>query len=125
MRVGILLTRGKHLHDYIISIRGEVWVHTTRLTCHLPLKCLCKARKMSGRVFVRYGYRFCLILRFFLFDFETVPTVWYFLFFILFVHFITFLSAHNNVFGCSANLYYYTSHTFFYINFIAIKILFP
>ena len=24
MRVGILLTRGKHLHDRVISLRGEV-----------------------------------------------------------------------------------------------------
>ena len=29
MRVGILLTCGKHLHDSIISPRGEVWVHKT------------------------------------------------------------------------------------------------
>jgi len=33
--VGILLTGGKHLHDCIISLRGEAWVHITSLT--LPL----------------------------------------------------------------------------------------
>ena len=32
VRVGILLTRGKLLHDCIISLRGEVWVHKTSLT---------------------------------------------------------------------------------------------
>jgi len=30
-RVGILLTRGKHLHDRIISLKGEVWAHKTSL----------------------------------------------------------------------------------------------
>jgi len=34
-RVGILLTSGKHLHDRIISQRGEFWSHKTSLT--LPL----------------------------------------------------------------------------------------
>ena len=33
--VGILLTGGKHLHDCIISLRGEAWVYITSLT--LPL----------------------------------------------------------------------------------------
>ena len=27
--VGIYLTRGKHLHDRIISLRGEGWTHKT------------------------------------------------------------------------------------------------
>jgi hypothetical protein len=30
--LGILLTRGKHLHDHIISLRVEVWTHTIGLT---------------------------------------------------------------------------------------------
>ena len=32
MRVGILLTCGKDLHVRIISLRREVWDHTTSLT---------------------------------------------------------------------------------------------
>ena len=32
VRVGILFTYGKHLHDHIISQRGEVWAHTISLT---------------------------------------------------------------------------------------------
>ena len=32
VRVGILNTRGKHLHDHIISIRGDIWVHKSSLT---------------------------------------------------------------------------------------------
>ena len=35
MWVDILLTCGKHLHERIISLREEVWVHKTSLT--LPL----------------------------------------------------------------------------------------
>ena len=30
--VGILITCGKHLHDYIISLRGQVWAQKTSLT---------------------------------------------------------------------------------------------
>jgi hypothetical protein len=32
VKVGILLTREKHLQDRIISIRRDVWVHKTSLT---------------------------------------------------------------------------------------------
>ena len=35
VRIGILLTCGKHLHNCIISLIGEVWTHITSLT--LPL----------------------------------------------------------------------------------------
>jgi hypothetical protein len=34
-RVDILLTNGKHLHDRIISVRGEVWAHKTSLASPL------------------------------------------------------------------------------------------
>ena len=32
VRVGILITRGRHLHACIISLRGEVWANKTSLT---------------------------------------------------------------------------------------------
>ena len=32
MGVGMLLTRGNHLHDRIISLRVEVWIHITSLS---------------------------------------------------------------------------------------------
>ena len=32
MNVGILLTRGKHVHDRIMSLRVETWAHRTSLT---------------------------------------------------------------------------------------------
>jgi hypothetical protein len=35
VRVGILITYGKHFDDCIISLRGEVWAHKTSLTTPL------------------------------------------------------------------------------------------
>ena len=64
MRVGILLTCGKHVHDCIISLRGEVWVHKANLIPPLLLKCLYQARKVSAFVLVCFRYRFFLFLRF-------------------------------------------------------------
>jgi len=58
VRVDILLMCGKHLHDRIISLPGEVWY-----ICVLG-----------------YGYRFSLVSSIFRFDFGTVLMVWYFLF---------------------------------------------
>jgi hypothetical protein len=37
---GILLTWAKHLYDPIISIRGEVWDHTTSLALSLFIEVL-------------------------------------------------------------------------------------
>jgi len=49
--IGILLTCGKHVHDCIISLRGEIWTHKT-LTRQFLLKCLYQSRKVSDNVFV-------------------------------------------------------------------------
>ena len=47
------------INDCIMSLRGEVWAHTTD---SIP-KCLNQDRKVGGHLFV-FGYRFCLFLRF-------------------------------------------------------------
>ena len=52
VRVGILLTCGKHLYDSITSLRVEVLAHTPSLTSHMLLKCIYQARKISCYVFV-------------------------------------------------------------------------
>jgi hypothetical protein len=39
MRVGILLTYGKDLHDHIISLRGEALAHSTSLSPPLLFYC--------------------------------------------------------------------------------------
>ena len=51
VRTDILLSCEKHMHDGIISLRGEVWAYQTGLNTPL-LKCLYQARKMSGHVCV-------------------------------------------------------------------------
>ena len=64
VRVGILLTRGKHLHDCIISLRGEVSAHKRSLTLPLFIEVLVPSQKVSGHVFVCWTYQFYLFLRF-------------------------------------------------------------
>ena len=69
VRAGILLTCEKHFHECIISLRGEVWVHNTCFPHHFLLKCLYKAREVSGGVSV------CFDFYDFLLDFGTVSTM--------------------------------------------------
>jgi len=47
VRVGILLTRGNHLHDRIISLRGKGWVHETSLTLPRYLNTCTKVDKWA------------------------------------------------------------------------------
>ena len=73
-RVDILLTWGKHLHDSIISLRGEVWRHKTGLTPPpFFIKMLCAK---PGKLAVMY---LCVrVLRFStisIFNSGIVPTV--------------------------------------------------
>ena len=86
VRVDILLTRRKHLHD-IISL--------TNLSHHFLLKCLYQARKERCHMFVYWGYRFCFFLRFLIFNFGIVPTMWYFLFFLF--HYFKNLKNHGGL----------------------------
>ena len=80
VRMDILLAFGKHLHDRIISLRGDGWSYKTGLTpplfteVHIPNQesqwsCIC----------VCQGYRYCLFYDLIL-NFRIVPTVWYFCF---------------------------------------------
>ena len=50
VRFGILLARGKHLHDLIISLRGGGG--DVGLTRHVLLKCLYQVRKVSNHLSV-------------------------------------------------------------------------
>jgi hypothetical protein len=56
----------KHLNDRIMLLRGKFGPMKLVLPRHLLLKCLCQA------------------WRIFLLDFGIAPTVWYFIFFLLF-----------------------------------------
>ena len=61
VRVGILLTYGKHLLDRIISLRGEVCTHKPGLTTprFIEVPDLYHTRKVDGHVYVGLGNWFC------------------------------------------------------------------
>ena len=89
MRIGILLTCGKHLHDSIILLRGEVWTHKTSLSSPLfigvpvPRKgsewsCICVLMVSFASFYVvSIGIWKCSDSV--VFFGGNVPTVWYFL----------------------------------------------
>ena len=52
VRLGVLLTRRKHIDDRIISLSWEVCVDKTSLTHHFFFKCLFQNRKVSDHVCV-------------------------------------------------------------------------
>ena len=89
VKVSILLTCRKRLHDNIISLKRKVWAHKASLTCHFLLKCQYQTRKVSGHGCMLGGNRIDFASLYYfdnLFDFGIVPTVWYILFFILFIY---------------------------------------
>ena len=71
MRVGILLTCGKHLLDRIISLRGEVWVHNTILTPPPPVPSQDSDQLCICVLWVSILPQATILI----FDFEIVPTV--------------------------------------------------
>ena len=71
VRVIILLTSWKYLHDCIISLRWAGWAYTIRLTLTLYIE---------AHVLNKESEQSCICVL----DFGVVPTVWYFLFFIFF-----------------------------------------
>jgi len=86
VRVGILLTCGRHLYNYIISLRGEVCSQTNSLSaCTKPGICdviyLCDTSYICvlRHIFV-LGVSMLTLSTILIFDFGNVQTVWYFLF---------------------------------------------
>jgi hypothetical protein len=75
VRVSILPTSWKYLHDCIISLRWAGWEYRSSLA----LKLFIEAPVLS-----KESQQSCIGVL----DFGVVPTVWYFLFFIFF-HFVT------------------------------------
>jgi hypothetical protein len=57
----------KHLHDRITSLRGEIWGDRTVLSAPLPVT----SQKSE------WSY-ICVLSEILIFDFEIVPTLWYF-----------------------------------------------
>ena len=94
-RVGILLTYryGKHLHDCIISVRGEVCAHKPGLTTPRFIKVpdLYQARKVDGHVYVGLGNWFCLFQRLWFGNYSE----WYFLFYLKHLFLVLIPSGKN------------------------------
>ena len=66
VRVGILLTCGKHLpmHDRIISLTGEACAHKTSLAPPLFIEVSVPIQENERFMHLCQGYRFCLFLLF-------------------------------------------------------------
>ena len=96
MRDGIFLARGKHLHGRIISLRVEVWAHRTSLYptlfIEMPVPCKECERSCIGVLQISILPLSTILI----FNFEIVPTVWYFLFLILFCSAINYLILINS-----------------------------
>lgn len=120
MRIGILLTNGKHLHDDIISQRDEVWDHKTSLipplcfyfsACSKPRNCAIMHMCIMG-IYVAYVYTILLL------EFGTVPTLMYLVFIILFISiFITFCYV------CFVRFQCYEFDTWYVFNFLIFTIV--
>ena len=97
VRIGIILTCGKHMHVHFISLRGEVWSHKTSLTQQMFIEASVLSQESEQSYLCVWGINFASSYEFFigflncsvsvvffvfLLDFGTVPTVWYFLLFI-------------------------------------------
>ena len=68
----------KHLHDRITSLRGEIWGDRTVLSAPLPVT----SQKSE------WSY-ICVLSEILIFDFEIVPTLWYFCQFITSIRYKT------------------------------------
>ena len=91
VRVGISLTCGKHLYDYIIWLRRG-WVATWNYFTSLPFIEVPEPTQEKGRSCIcKLGYRFYPLSTTSLLACGTVPIVWYFWLFILFNH----ITSHN------------------------------
>jgi len=79
MRVGILVIRRKHLHDRIISLRGEVWVHQISLTPPLFIEVPISRQECRPSCICVLGLFIWPLSMVLIFEFGIVLTVWYFL----------------------------------------------
>jgi len=74
VRVGILLTCAKHLHDRIFALRGEVWVHKTSLKLPLFIEVLMLSQESERLCIYALRVSSLPLCTFLLLDFGNVPT---------------------------------------------------
>ena len=84
VKICILLTCGKQLHDNIISLRGEMLAHKTSISPPRFIEVPVPSQKIDQSCICVYGVSILPLSTILIFDFGIVPTVWYFLLFILF-----------------------------------------
>jgi hypothetical protein len=70
-----------NLHGRIISLRGDIWAHITSLIPPRFIEVPVLIQKSERVTFCVLGYRFFLFMRFLIFYFGIVSTLWYFAFF--------------------------------------------
>ena len=73
MRVGTLLTCGKHLHERIISLRGKICIHKTRLTPPLLIEVHVPSQENEQSCTCGLGISILLLSAILIFDFGIVP----------------------------------------------------
>ena len=82
VRVGILLKCRNHLHDHIISLKGEVWTHKTNLTSPLFIEVPVPSQECERSCICVLRVSILPRSTIFLLDFGNVPRLWYFFYFI-------------------------------------------
>ena len=83
VKVDILLTCEKYLYDNIISLRGEIWDHKTSLIQPHFIEVSVPRQEWERSCICILRVLILSLSTILIFDFRIVPTVWLFLFFIL------------------------------------------
>jgi hypothetical protein len=83
MRLGILLTCRKHLHDCIISVRVDVWAHNISLTPPLFIEVPIPSQKSARSCICVLRVSILSLFKILIIEFEINLTVWYFYFILL------------------------------------------
>ena len=96
---------GDHLHDCIISLRGEVWANKTSLTCHFFFIDVRVSMQESERSCVS-GVSILFLSTIFQLGFGTVPPVWYCFCYLLGIH----VRSKGNTCNLTCHKYLLTNH---------------
>ena len=109
VRVGILLTCGKHLPDHIGSLRVEVWAHIISLTPPRYLSVCTRPGKLAGMYLFVWGIDFVSFYDFSIEFYNCSDRLWIFFISILFLVYLSKSHLKNTlnikVFVC--NKYYF------------------
>ena len=82
----MLLTRGKYLHDRIISLRGKIWANTTSLTPPLFIEVSVPSNESKRSCICVLEVSILPLSKILIFDFGIIPSVVFFV-----IHYITII----------------------------------